>query len=78
MLNNVEFETDKVEYDTRPRTSSGYVAPGTGGINGNEPRMVRWLMRKGIAKSPLMGQVILIGLIVVNLIITYIVIKYLL
>lgn len=42
----------------------------------NEPKMVQFLMRHGIAKSPLTGQVILIVIVVLNIIITYVVIKY--
>ncbi len=75
MSSNVEFETDKIAYPMRSRVSSGSANSGSFGAN-NEPKMVRWLMKKGIVKSPVAAQVVLIALVIINLIITYIVIKY--
>lgn len=45
-------------------------------MGGNEPRMIQWLMRKGIVKSSNSAQIVLVGLVIVNIIITFAVIKY--
>lgn len=76
MSSNVEFETDKIAYPTRSRVSSGFVGNSNSFGANNEPKMVRWLMKKGIVKSPAAAQVVLITMVIINLIITYIIIKY--
>lgn len=76
-MSNVEFEVDKMQYGTKPQASSGYVNAGATSIQGNEPKMIRWLMKKGIVKSPAAGQTILVVLIIINFVITYAVITYL-
>jgi len=41
-----------------------------------QPAMVRWLMRKGIAKSPNIGRIVLFIVIAINIVITYVMVKY--
>jgi len=81
----VEFDEDKFGYSgarmpgqntnpTATREQSYYAQhPGP---TGNEPKMVQFLLRHGLAKSPNSAQVILIVIVIVNVIITYVVIKY--
>ncbi len=81
MSSGVEFDEDSLKYARRPVATGGfqsgqqYSFPGQP-VGGNEPKMVQWLMRKGIVKSPNAAQAILIGLVIVNIIITFVVIKY--
>ncbi len=73
MSSGVEFDEDSLKY-TALRKSAGFsVVPGQ---SDNQPRMVRWLMNKGIVKSPAVGQVLLFVIIAINIIITFIVIKF--
>lgn len=74
----VEFDEDKLKYASRPSpTASGgssypynqYGTPST------EPRMVQWLMNKGIVKSPKVGQAVLFSVVIINIIITFIVVR---
>ena len=82
MSSGVEFDEDALKY--APRRAAGgspglsNASPGGGYVPGGstEPKMVQWMIRKGIVTSPRMAQGILFGLVVVNLIITYIVIVY--
>ncbi|MEK7642068.1 MAG: hypothetical protein AAB365_03730 [Patescibacteria group bacterium] len=81
MSSGVEFDEDKLKYTPRPVAGGGfqpnqYAFSAQQGGGGNEPRMVRWLMKKGIVKSPNTAQVVLIGLVVINIIITVVVISY--
>lgn len=78
MSSGVEFDEDQLKYAPRANTTPGgsFGAPGQFVTPNNEPRMVQWLMKKGIVKSPTAAQVILIGLVVINLIITFVVINY--
>jgi hypothetical protein len=72
MSNGVEFDVDSSSrYAPRPGTTPGNFSP-----TGNEPKMVKWLMKKGIVKSPRVGQAVLIAVVIVNIIITIAVIKY--
>lgn len=81
MSSGVQFDEDALKY-SRPRPAVGGVSGGYSpmsqfaGPSGNEPRMVQWLMKKGIVKSPNAGQFILVGIVIVNIIIMFIVIKY--
>ncbi|MEK7610123.1 MAG: hypothetical protein AAB470_03355 [Patescibacteria group bacterium] len=78
MSSNVEFEGDDMKY-TMKSPSSGSAGSGFSGqssSNDNQPKMVRWLMNNGLAKSPATAQGILIGVIIVNVIITYVLIDY--
>jgi hypothetical protein len=78
MSSGVEFEEDSFSYKPKPRLSGGPAgsSPGVPASVGNEPKMVQWLMRHGIAKSGTSAQVILIIVVIINIIITYVVIKY--
>ncbi len=75
-MSNVEFEADKIGYSNRQNASSGYGGSSNTGTSGNQPKMAKWLISKGIVKSAGAAQGLLIALIVINLIITYIVIDY--
>jgi hypothetical protein len=80
MSSGVEFDEDNLKYARRP-TAGGFqqgqpsAFPGQQ-MGGNEPRMVQWLMSKGIVKSSNSAQIVLVGLVVVNIIITFAVIRY--
>jgi len=83
MSSGVEFEEDSFSYKKpgqQGQPSFGRASPGGYGGPGfgaqNEPGMVRFLMRHGLAKSPAVAQGILIGVVIVDLIITYIIVKY--
>ena len=83
MSSGVEFDVDSAESavhsPSRPYvgvTKSAFVGGGGYAPGSNEPKMVQWLMKKGIVSSPKGAQMILIGLVIVNLIITYVVISY--
>ena len=67
MTTGVEFEEDKLSYGDKPRVGTPGAAGG-GGPTGNEPKMVQWLMRHGLAKSANSAQMILIGVFIVNII----------
>ena len=82
MSSGVEFDEDSLKFARRPVPTGGgfqsgqqYSFPGQQ-MGGNEPKMVQWLMRKGIVKSPNMGQAVLIALVIINIIITFVVTKY--
>lgn len=73
----VEFDEDKLKYAPRATASGGVYTPlNQYGTPSTDPRMVRWMIKKGIVKSPAAAQMILITLVIINLIITFIVIKY--
>ncbi|MEK7501865.1 MAG: hypothetical protein AAB629_02990 [Patescibacteria group bacterium] len=79
----VEFDEDKINYGIprstmRSTGASAYSSAGFGQVNipAGAPAMVRWMMRKGIVKSVKTGEVILIGIMVINFIITIAVLKY--
>ena len=84
MSSGVEFDEDSFGYGAKRFPSSkiggvGAGLPGNYSANSsaeNQPAMVRWLMRKGIVKSPNAAQAILIAIVVINIIITFIVVKY--
>lgn len=78
MSSGVEFDEDALKYAPRPNmhTSSGSYSVNQYGTPSTEPRMVQWLMKKGIVKSPATAQVVLIALVVVNIVVTFIIIKY--
>ncbi len=79
MSSGVEFDVDKAEYETRSPARPYTPGPGNSGTfsgGGNEPKMVKWLMKKGVIKSAGAGQAILVGLVLVNLLITYVVVAY--
>ncbi|MEN9912998.1 MAG: hypothetical protein RLY66_406 [Candidatus Parcubacteria bacterium] len=82
MSSGVEFDEDSLKYARHipaaggfQQTQQQYSFPGQQ-MGGNEPKMIQWLMKKGIVKSPNMGQAILIGMVIINIIITFVVIKY--
>ncbi len=79
MTTGVEFEEDKLSYGDKPRVGVSPAGPG-GGMpgSGNEPKMVKWLMRHGLAKSANSAQMILIGVFIVNIILIFIIIRYIL
>lgn len=79
MSNGVEFDVDKVEYSSRrssPRVNIPSNFDGNFGSNSAEPKMSRWLMGKGLVKSPQSAQKILIAVVIINIIITFIIVKY--
>ena len=82
MSSEVQFDDDQLKYAHRPVAGGGNSGGGFAGggyvpgEGGNQPRMVRWLMKKGIVKSPAMAQGFLIGLVIINIIITYVVITF--
>jgi hypothetical protein len=76
MSSGVEFDEDQLKYAPRPNTPAGSYSMNQYGSPNTDPKMVQWLMKKGIVKSPAMAQAVLIGLVVVNIIITFIVIKF--
>ena len=77
MSNGVEFDSDSgSRYAPRPGSTLGTTVPSNFSPTGNEPKMVRWLMKKGIIKSPRAGQAILIAVVIVNIIVTILVINY--
>jgi hypothetical protein len=84
----VEFDEDNISYGA-PRQQQTYTAPSSSGsfggglqpgvtINRNDPKMVQWLMKKGLAKSPGAAQGILVVVILLNALITYFVLSYIL
>jgi hypothetical protein len=81
MSEGIEFDEDKLKYAPRPNAhaSLGSYSAGQYGVpNTNEPRMIQWLMKKGIITSPAAGQVVLIAFVIINIIITFVVIKFIL
>ena len=73
----VEFDEDKLKYAPRSSASGGSYTPlNRYGSPNTEPKMVQWLMKKGIVKSPATAQIVLITLVIINIIITFVVIKY--
>ncbi len=83
MSSGVEFDEDRINYgapqsERRNAPSSFAGSPTSGGANsfGRQPKMIQWLMDKGIAKSPNMAQMILIGMVIFNLVVTFIVLKF--
>lgn len=71
-MSNVEFEVDKIQYGTRSNASSN----NSFRSSNNDSKMVSWLMKKGIVKSPEIGHLFLIVLVIINIIITFVVVKY--
>lgn len=71
-MSNVEFEVDKMQYGTKPGASSN----NSFRSSNNDSKMISWLMKKGIVKSPEIGHLFLIVLIIVNIVITFVVVKY--
>lgn len=80
MSSGVEFEEDKMGYAVKRQQFSNSQPTFVGGvgINNSDPKMIQWLMRKGIVKSSGAGQVVLIVILLLNVIITYFIIKFLL
>ena len=82
MSSGVEFDEDQLKYAPRRAAGGSFglsnTGPGGGYVPGGstEPKMIQWMMRKGIVKSPRMAQGILFGLVIINLVVTYIVIVY--
>ncbi|OHA16625.1 MAG: hypothetical protein A3C79_01735 [Candidatus Taylorbacteria bacterium RIFCSPHIGHO2_02_FULL_45_28] len=79
MSSGVEFDEDKASYGGRPpyaKQGSSFSGGNFSSGSSRQPKMVAWLMRKGIVKSPAAAQVVLIAVVVVNLVITYYVITY--
>lgn len=77
MSNGVEFDTDNSSrFVPRSGGISGSSMPGNFAPTGNEPKMVKWLMKKGIVKSPRIGQAILVAVVIINIIVTFVVINY--
>ncbi len=75
MPSGVEFEEDKMRYG-RPPGFVGQNSPTNQYVpTGNEPPMVRWLMRHGLSKSPISAQIILVVVVLINIAITYFIIK---
>ena len=74
MSNGVEFDEDRNNFSPRPVMTSGGYVPGN--QTSNQPKMVQWLMKKGIVKSPAIGQVILVAIVIINIIITILVVNY--
>jgi hypothetical protein len=78
MSTGVEFDEDKISYGA-PRQQTYSAPPASGGfggqpgamINHNDPKMVQWLMRKGIVKSPAAAQTLLILVVIINIALTY-------
>ena len=75
MSSGVEFDEDKLKY--APRSAGGFSGGGgyTPGAE-NQSRMARWLMAKGIVKSPSAANAVLITLVAINIVVTFIVITY--
>ncbi len=71
MSSGVEFEEDKIGYSMQRPGAPGFASQ----QDGNEPKMVRWLMKKGIVKTAKAGEMVLTILIVLNFIITFIFIR---
>jgi hypothetical protein len=73
MTTGVEFENDNKQY-----TMGG--APQKG-IQGNHiagesvPKSIRWMMGKNLVKSPKVGQIILVAIVIINIILAYIIYK---
>jgi hypothetical protein len=84
MSSGVEFDEDTFGRAVQAAHKSAPVYSGGGSfgsgvnINPNDPKMVQWLMKKGIVKSPSAAQAVLLAVVVINLIIIYFVITYIL
>ena len=80
MSSGVEFEGDNMQYSKKTGTPGGAGSGSFGnpGMNGGQPKMVRWLLKKGIVKNPGAAQGILVAVIIMNIIITYLIISYIL
>lgn len=76
MSDGVEFEEERKTYTRSPGAPTSF----SGGNsynqqpyspNGNEPRMIQWLIRHGYAKTPAVGNVILLIVVALNVILAY-------
>jgi len=78
MVQGVEFDEEKSRY-ARPPSVPGKPAfseQDYSNIN-NEPKMVRWLMRHGYAKSPTIANVILLIVVVLIVAVSYFIVTFL-
>ena len=82
MSSGVEFDEEGSSY-ARPnvsrnnnvgRPNSNFGAPPEYSPTGNEPAMVRWLLKHGYVKSPMVADIVLLVVVALNIIITYFVI----
>jgi hypothetical protein len=80
MVEGVEFDEEKKTYARPPGAPVSF----SGGNsfnehpyspNGSEPKMIQWLLRHGYAKTPAVGNVILLIVVVLNILIAYFVFK---
>jgi hypothetical protein len=87
MSSGVEFDEDRLSYGVKPRpdapnapagnlSSADAYAASRYANAGSQPKMIGWLLRHGLAKSPQTAQIYLIAIVVINVIITYVIIKY--
>lgn len=76
MSSGVEFDEDKFSFGS-PSPAPGPVPSfsGYGQVSGNEPKMVRWLMSKGIVNSPAAAQRLLVIIMIINFIIAFLFIR---
>jgi len=80
MAGGVEFEEDN--FGKKPASSPGFSSNtphfsnyGQPAVSSNVPKMIQWLMRKGVVKSESAGQWILVVIILLNFAIAYFVYK---
>ncbi len=87
MSSGVQFEEDNLNFSkphpTSPGGSSSQSTTSAQFANysrfggHNSSKMVQWLIKKGVVKSPNSAQAILILVVIINTLITFVVIKYL-
>jgi hypothetical protein len=68
MSSEIQFDEDSLSTASKQNQSSN------GGIGGNEPGMVRWMLAHNLAKSPATAQGILIGGVLVLIVASFILI----
>lgn len=81
MVEGVEFEENRADNGAPGKPSYGAPSGGYGrssvrSSSDSDPAMVRWLKARGLAKSNVAAQGILIGVIVINAIIIFVVLRY--
>jgi hypothetical protein len=86
MSSGVEFDEDKFSYGVKPQSSAGKTsggfstpnayAPASYANDASQPRMVRFMIKHGLAKTPKVAQAYLVALVIIDFIAAFILIKY--
>lgn len=79
-MSNVEFEGDNRQYaqsaNQGMNNSSGDPIQANRVVPTSVPKSINWLMKKGIIKSPHVGQGILVGVVILNIVLIYLILKF--